>query len=49
VSLEVRLRRFHQRRRRAVMRRMLKGALWIAGLLCAATFVLAMGLAVTQR
>ena len=49
VSLELRLRRLHQRRRRAVMGRLLKGAFWIAGLLCAATFVLALGLEVTQR
>ncbi|HWO91003.1 MAG TPA: hypothetical protein VN985_07960 [Candidatus Eisenbacteria bacterium] len=49
VSLEVRLRRIHQRRRRAVMRRLLKGAFWIAGFICAATFVLALGVEVTQR
>jgi hypothetical protein len=49
VSLEVRLRRIHQRRRRAVMRQLLKGAFWIAGLLCAATFVIALGFEATQR
>lgn len=49
VSLELRLRRLHRRRRRAVMRSVLKGAFWIAGLLCAATFVVALGLEVTQR
>ena len=49
VSLEVRLRRIHKRRRRAVMRQLLMGAFWVAGFICAATFVLALGLAVTQR
>jgi len=43
VSLEIRLRRLHQRRRRAAIRRVMKVVFWSAGALGVAAFVLVLG------
>jgi hypothetical protein len=48
-SLEFRLRKLHQRRRRAIARQLVKAGLWGAGLLGAGVFVLAIGIEATQR
>jgi hypothetical protein len=49
APLNVRIRRLHQRRRRAVVRRLLKGAVWSAGLLGGVAFALAEGVGLVQR
>jgi len=43
VPLEIKLRRLHQRRRRAAIRRLMKVAFWSAGALGVAASVLALG------
>jgi hypothetical protein len=43
LTLEVKLRRLHQRRRRAAMRRLMRIAFWSAGALGVAAFMLALG------
>jgi fatty acid desaturase len=43
VPLEIRLRRLHQRRRRAAMRRVMRVAFWFAGAVGLAAFALALG------
>ena len=43
VPLEIKLRRLHQRRRRAAIRRLMKIAVWSAGAVGLAAFVLALG------
>jgi fatty acid desaturase len=43
VPLEIRLRRLHQRRRRAAMRRLMRVAFWSAGAIGLAAFALALG------
>jgi hypothetical protein len=49
LPLEYRLRRLHRRRRRAVIRRLIKGAFWSVGLLGAAVFVIGVSVEVAQR
>ena len=43
LTLEVKLRRLHQRRRRAAMRRLMRIAFWSAGALGVAALMLALG------
>jgi hypothetical protein len=43
LTLEVKLRRLHQRRRRAAMRRLMRFAFWSAGALGVAVLMLALG------
>jgi hypothetical protein len=49
MSLELRLRQIHQRRRREHIRRFVGVAFWSFGLLAAATFVLVLSLGVVQQ
>ena len=49
LPLEYRLRRLHRRRRRAVIRRFIKGAFWSVGLLGAAAFVIGVSVEIAQR
>lgn len=49
APLEIKLRRIHQRRRRAFIRRLVKIAGWGAAILCATAFVLATGLGTAPR
>ncbi len=49
MSLEVRLRQIHTRRRRERARRFVGAAFWGFGLLFAATFVVVLSLGVVQR
>jgi hypothetical protein len=44
LPLEVRLRRLHQRRRRAAIRRLMRVAFWSAGAIGVAAFVLILGI-----
>jgi hypothetical protein len=44
VPLEVKLRRLHQRRRRAAIRRLVRVAFWSAGALGVTAFVLVLGI-----
>lgn len=48
VPLEIKLRRLHHRRRRAAIRRIMKIAIWSAGAVGLAAFVLALGNAAPQ-
>ncbi|HXC76876.1 MAG TPA: hypothetical protein VNU19_07485 [Candidatus Acidoferrum sp.] len=49
LPLEVRLHHLHQRRRRAFLRSLLSTAGWMAVILVAAGFALALSLGLTQR
>lgn len=49
LSLEFRLRRIHQRRRQALVRRLISIICWSVGLLASAAFVLVMAIGLTLR
>jgi hypothetical protein len=49
VPLEFKLRQLHQRRRRAAIRQLLIGAIWSAGLLSVAAFVIVLVAPAVQR